>query len=276
MIFSHNFFSCTSFSSTTALRSELGRLTIRSLFIGLMAGLMTLFTGCAAVQTSLSKNELIVNTKVSASIFVREVPRAQRTIYLKMRSQVADFPRNEFKQVVKESLAGLDEGYVLSDDPETATYTMNVNVISMEQASLTAAEAALNTGYNSDMAGGALAGGAVGAVASDSMGGAVGGAVLGAGISLIADSMVKDITFMLVTDILVTHKLREGVYGKKDTQIDNKAGATGSSRQTVSEVTDSLDSSTRIVTTANKANLTLAEASPEMFRKHSFAVAGFF
>lgn len=251
---------------------------VRTLRLSVLAFALTLFTGCAAVQTSLGKNELIVNTRVSASIFMREVPRDQRTVYLKMRSQVADFPRTEFKKRVKESLANLDEGYVLIDNPEEATYTMNVNIISMEQASPTAAEAALNTGYNSDMAGGALAGGAVGAAVSSNnpLGGAVGGAVVGGGISLIADAMVKDVTFMLVTDVRMSAKLRDGVYGKSDTQVDTKSGQTGTSRQTVSQVTDSLVETTRIVTTANKANLELAEAEPEIFRKHAFALAGFF
>lgn len=78
--------------------------------------------------------------------------------------------------------------------------------------------------------------------------------MVGGGLPLIADAMVKDVTFMLVTDVRMSAKLRDGVYGKSDALVET----------------------TRIVTTANKANLELAEAEPEIFRKHSFALAGFF
>ncbi|MFP5350909.1 MAG: complement resistance protein TraT, partial [Gammaproteobacteria bacterium] len=45
---------------------------------------------------------------------------------------------------------------------------------------------------------------------------------------------------------------------------------------TASEVGDQKEYRTRIVTTANKANLTLAEADELMFKKTAYAMAGFF
>ncbi|MDT0497774.1 complement resistance protein TraT [Algiphilus sp. W345] len=64
--------------------------------------------------------------------------------------------------------------------------------------------------------------------------------------------------------------------GRSDTQLDNQVADAGSSRQTVSEVSDRKDYRTRIVTTANKANLELEEAQSQMFERTAYAMAGFF
>lgn len=63
---------------------------------------------------------------------------------------------------------------------------------------------------------------------------------------------------------------------RRDTQIDTKVSDKGSSRQTVSEVSDRKEYRTRIVTTANKVNLKLEDASELMFTKTAYAMAGFF
>ena len=243
-----------------------------------VVALAVILSGCAATQVALGKKDLVVNTKMSDAIFVREVPKNQRTIYVKVRSSVADFPKREFRDVVKAAVSDPEEGYVAIDDPEKATYQLNIFVTNLEQTNETAAQAALAHGYQRP-AGELAAGAAAGALLAGSndryQGAAVGALAAGIG-STIANSLVKDTTFMLVTDILITHKYRKGVYGRKDTQTSRKQGSGGSSKQSVSEVTDGLEQTTRVVTTANKANLKLEEARAEMFRKHSYAIAGFF
>ena len=135
----------------------------------------------------------------------------------------------------------------------------------------------------------------------------MGGAVLGGGAELISGSLVKDVTFMLVCDIQVKEKAAKGVIVRKDTQVDTKVSDTGTSRQTTSEVGIRKEYRTRIVTTANKANLTqqspiktthsklrrsmmetavcrtsyrllskLEEAQELMFKKTAFSMSGFF
>ncbi|MDF1644011.1 MAG: complement resistance protein TraT [Pseudomonadales bacterium] len=250
---------------------------VRPIYYGrtiLVLACVFVLSGCAATQVALGKKDLLVNTKMSDAIFVREVPKNQRSIYVKVRSAVADFPKREFRDVVKAAVRDPDEGYTITDNPETATYVLNIFVTNMEQASPTAAEAALGAGYTRH--GGAVAGAAAGIALGGNGRDAVAGGLLGAIGSTVANSLVKDVTFMLVTDILITHKFREGVYGRKDTQASRKQGSGGSSKQSVSEVTDGLEQTTRVVTTANKANLTLEEAKEEMFRKHSYAISGFF
>lgn len=248
------------------MRSEISRFIVAISIVGLLCG-------CAATQVAVSKRNLEVQTKVSDSIFVREVNRDERTIYVKLRSLVADFPKREFKQVLKQTMEDSDESYVVTDNAEDATYQLNIMIRNLEKASPTAAEAAVKTGYVPEVATGAL----VGAMSSDNaMQGAAAGGLIAGGASFLANSFVKDVTYMLVTDILITHKLREGTFGRKDIKVDLKQGSTGTSSQRVSEVTDALEQTTRVVTTANKVNLKLDDAKSEMFRKHSYAISGFF
>ena len=232
--------------------------------------------GCAATQTMLAKKDLDVQARTSTAIFVDLVSKDKRTIYLDVKSGVMEFDRRRFKQFVTEQFTQFnDNGYRIVDDPDKAQFTMVAYVLNLEKASPTAAEQALHQGYQGSAV---LAGAAVGsAVASrDTYRGAVAGGIIGGAAELISGALVKDVTFMLVCDVQIKERARRGVIVRKDTGSDAKISDSGSSRQTASEVSDQKEYRTRIVATANKANLTLAEADELMFKKTAFALAGFF
>lgn len=236
-----------------------------------------LFSGCAATSVALSKKDLDVQTKTSTSVFVDPVSREKRTIYVDIRSGVMEFDRNAFKTFVKQQFANSDSGYQIVEDPDKARFQMLVYVLNLEKASPTAAEAALSQGFvGGDIASGAAVGAVIGNNSGNAWSGAAIGGVAAAGASMIANSLVKDVMYMLVCDVSIREQVAEGVYVRKDTQIDAKVSDAGSSRQSVSEVSDRKEYRTRIVTTANKANLELAEAQPLMFDKTAYAMAGFF
>ncbi len=242
--------------------------------IAVIATLSVLW-GCAATSTMISKRELDVQTRTSTSVFVDPVARAKRTIYMDVKSGVMEFDRRAFKQFVREEFGLNDNGYQLVDDPETAQFTMVAYVLNLEKTSPTAAEKALNKGY---MGGAVLAGAVGGGLANSSnpaRGAAVGGLALGAA-EFIAGSFVKDVTYMLVCDVQIKERTKHGAIVRKDTQVDAKVSDAGSSRQTVSEVSNQKEYRTRIVTTANKANLKLETAQSLMFKKTAYAMAGFF
>ena len=246
---------------------------LRASFIGAVISLMF---GCAATTTLLSKKDLDVQTRTSTAIFVDAVAKNKRTIYVDIRSGVMEFDRNSFKRfVIDQFSAPGNSGYTIVDDPEAAQFQMNIFVLNLEKTSPTAAEAALGKGYT----GGAIAGGAVaGALLSRKSpyrGAATGGLLFGAA-DFITGSMVKDVTFMLVADVQIKEKARKGVFVRKDSKIDSKISDAGTSRQTFSEVSNKKEYRTRIVTTANKANLKLEEAQDLMFKKTAYAMAGFF
>jgi hypothetical protein len=237
--------------------------------------MLSILTGCAATQVALGKKDLKVQTKTSSAIFVDPVARDKRSVYLDIRSGVMEFDRREFKTYVKAKFVeNADSGYSVVDDPSQAQFHMQIYVLNLEEASPTAAESALNSGFVGSIAAGA----AVGAVANSSnryRGAAVGGLLAGAA-DVIAGSLVKDVTFMLVCDVKISEKVKKGVIVRKDTQISAKVSDAGSSKQRVSEVGNRKEYQTRIVTTANKANLKLEDAQELMFNKTAYAMAGFF
>jgi len=234
--------------------------------------MLSLLGGCAATQVAIGKKDLKVNTKTSTAIFVDPVAKDKRTVYLDVKSGVMEFDRHAFKNFVIQSFADNGGGYVVVDDPDTAQFRMLVYVLNLEEASPTAAEAALNTGY----VGAIGAGAAAGAVIGQSYSGAATGGLVGGAAELISGALVHDVTFMLVCDVKITEKTAAGVYVRKDTQMSAKVSDAGSSKQRVSEVSNRKEYQTRIVTTANQANLELPEAEDLMFKKTAYAMAGFF
>lgn len=243
-----------------------------------VAGIVTalsILAGCAAVQTSVAKRHLDVQTKTSTAIFVDPVTKDKRTVYVDIRSGVMEFDRRAFRQSVMDEFAVNDNGYSVTDDPDAAQYHMNIFVTSLEKTSPTAAEKALRQGY-SDKSAGAVAGAVIGAERGGSASSTIGGGLIAALGTTAANAFVQDVTYMLVADVKITEKTRKGVIVRKDTQISAKVSDAGSSTQRVSEATNRKEYTTRIVTTANKANLKMEEAQPVMFKKTAYAMSGFF
>lgn len=250
------------------------RLIRTLLALAAMAGIVQFLGGCAATQVALSKKDLDVQTRTSTAVFVDPVPREKRTIYLDVKSGVMEFDRRAFKRFIKEQFTQFnDNGYKIIDDPDKAQFQMIVYVLNLEKTDPTAAEAALRQGY---MGGAVLAGAAAGGLTTHSRRGAVAGGLIGGAAEFISGSLVKDVTYMLVCDIQIKEKAAKGVLVRKDTQIDTKVSDAGTSRQTASEVSNRKEYRTRIVTTAEQANLELKDAQELMFKKTAYAMAGFF
>jgi outer membrane lipoprotein SlyB len=169
-------------------------------------------------------------------------------------------------------------GYRITQDPEAAHFRLLGNVLSVAKASPTAAEAALASGYGGVL-GGVAVGGAIGGAAGGWTGTAVGGAaggLLGGVVETVANASVKDVTYMIVTDIEITEKARPGVIVRQDSRRDASQGVGGRRTQTSSEVTDVKKYRTRIVSTANKANLEYEEAAPQLTQGLIRSVSGLF
>lgn len=242
-------------------------------------GVVVLLSGCAAASISMAKKDLDVQTKTSTAIFVEPVAPAERTIYVEIRSGVAEFDRQAFSKYIRTQFSKNENGYRVVDDPTKARYLMLAYVLNLEKASIGAAQAALQQGYQG---GGAVAAGATaGALIGSNHGyggyrGAAVGGLLAGGADLVGNALVQDVTYMLICDISVRERVATGVMVRRDTSIDSKVSDAGSSQQRVSEVSDRKEYRTRIVTTANKANLKLEEAQDSMFGKTAYAMAGFF
>jgi hypothetical protein len=237
-------------------------------------GVMVLLAGCAAVHTSIAKKDLDVQTKMSDTVFLDPVGPDKKVIFIQMRN--TSDKAFDIEGAIVSAVAA--RGYRVTQDPDTAHFRLLGNVLSVAKASPTAAEAALANGY-----GGAVAGSATGAVVGGvthgwtgaAVGGVVGG-VVGGLTETVANAAVKDVTFMIVTDIEITEKARPGVMVRQDARQDASQGVGGRRTQTSSEVTDVKKYRTRVVSTANKVNLAYEEAAPQLTQGLIRSVSGLF
>lgn len=230
-------------------------------------------SGCAATNTALKKKELDVQTKTSTAIFIDPVAPAKRTVFVDVKSGVQEFDRGTFKKLLKDSFAINDNNYRLVDDPEQAQFVLSAFVLNLEKASPSASDQALNRGYEG---GGVLAGAAIGGAARGDWKGAVAGGVVGAGVDMISGALVKDVTYMLVCDVQIKERTKNGALVKRATDISTRVSDQGYTQQSVDETSNMKEYRTRIVTTANKANLKLEDAAPTMYSKTAAAMSGFF
>ena len=252
------------------------KLRIHSTVVELLflLGVMAILSACAAIHTSIAKKDLDVQTKMSETVFLDPVGPAKKVIFVQIRN-TSDKVFDIEAAIVSAITA---RGYRVTQDPEEAHFRLLANVLSIGKASPTAAQAALASGY-----GGVLAGGATGAVVGGvthgypgaAVGGIVGG-IVGGLADTIANAAVKDVTFMVVTDIEVTEKAGAGVIVRQDSKQDAAQGIGGRRTQTSSEVADVKKYRTRIVSTANKVNLEYEEAAPPLTEGLIRSVSGLF
>lgn len=244
---------------------------MHQIYIVLFAVFTLFISGCGAIHTSIAKKDLDVQTKLSTSIFVDPVPSQQRKIYMEVRSAVMEFDRNVFRQSLITQIESSGNGYQIVDSPSDAQYSMSVFVRNLEKASPTAAENYLSRGYE-----GVAVGSAVAFASGSGYRGAAAGGIIGGLVSTATNAFVKDVTYLLVADIQIKERARSGVIVRRDSKTNTKISDDGATTQTYSEATDQKEYRTRVVTTANKANLELEEAQPLMFEKTAYAMASFF
>jgi Enterobacterial TraT complement resistance protein len=250
------------------------RVYISTLLLLPMLCAALIISGCAAVHTSIAKKDLDVQTKMSDTVFLDPVGPDKKIVFVQIRN-TSDKMFDIEGPIVTAITA---RGYRVTQNPDSAHFRLLGNVLSVGKSSPTAAQAALAGGY-----GGAFAGSATGAVVGGvthgwtgaAVGGVVGG-ILGGVTETVANAAVKDVTFMVVTDIEITEKARQGVVVRQDSQQDASQGVGGRRTQTSSEVTDTKKYRTRIVSTANKANLAYEEAAPELTAGLIRSISGLF
>ncbi|UJP05920.1 MAG: complement resistance protein TraT [Nitrosomonas sp.] len=248
---------------------------------GILIGMLIftlILSGCAAVHTSIAKKDLDVQTKMSDTVFLDPVEPSKKVIYLNIRN-TSDKTNFDITSTVARALEG--RGYRVTSDPKEAHYWLQANVLSVDKASPTAAESALRAGYGGmgSAALGAAVGTATGAAidgwSGAGIGGLAGAAAFGI-VSTIADASVKDVTFMAITDVEIAERAEEGVIIREDRKQDAKQGIGGARRQTSTKVSEMNKYRTRVVSTANKANLVYEEAAPELTNGLARAISGLF
>ncbi|WP_203384355.1 complement resistance protein TraT [Cysteiniphilum marinum] len=247
------------------------QLTKATLSLTLGATLLSL-SGCAAISTSIKHRNLVVNSKMSDTIFLDPVAESDKTIYIQVRSTLSE----DFSGL-KENLAQdlQRNGWRVVNDISQASDMVQINVLQMGQAKNEAsAWSALSGGFGADIATGALAGLAAG-YATGSVGAGLGVGAVTSGVSWIANSLVENVYYSMITDVQVSVKTKDGQV-TQTTQSNLSQGTQSNVSQTYNQKSDWLRYRTRIVSVANQVNLKFEEATPELQAQIAKQVSGIF
>ena len=109
-----------------------------------------------------------------------------------------------------------------------------------------------------------------------------GGAAYGAGIGalaggvgeLVAGSLVKDVTYTIITDLMISERSVDKV--EQTVQSDLQQGKGSKIEQTSKSTVDRKRYQTRIASSANKVNLKFEEAQSPMIEGLARSIAGVF
>lgn len=242
---------------------------IKQFTLLLAVSAMLSLTACGALHTSVAKRNLDVQTKMSSSIFLEPVEPEQRTVFVDIRN-TSDKPEFDLRSQVVASLRS--RGYQVIDSPSRAHYWLQANVLQVGRSNARETQGALAAGP------GAVGGAVTGAVIHRSTGGSVGGtagaAVAGAAVGTIVDAMVQDVYYSVITDIQIMERFDGKVQERSEHTL--LQGDSGSTRSTFSQQTNMRKYQTRVVSSANQANLKWEEAAPLLTDGLARALAGLF
>lgn len=202
-----------------------------------------LCAGCAAVGTSVKHASLDTQTKMSKTVFLDPVPNQQKTIYVQTHN-TTDKPDFTIKSELVSKLQA--KGYRVVDNVAQAHYLLQVNLLQVGKTNKTAAEEMMGKGYGGTMEG-AVAGTAI-AASNKKFGHIVAGGLGGALITTVADNAVKDVLYSGIVDVKITEK----------PSSKHKA------------------QTTRILTTADRVNLSFSSAQPYLVKGITNSIAGIF
>jgi hypothetical protein len=245
-----------------------GRPWRRLFALALLFGLV----GCVAATTAIGKRGLDVQTKMTDTVFLDPVAADQRTVYVQIRN-TSDRPDFEIEPQVVARLA--DSGWRVVADPERARYLLQANVLQVGRSSRTAAERTFAQGFGGTLIG-AAAGAGAGRVVSERPGVMIGGALAGAATAAAADAFVQDVTYSVITDVQVSERAAAGVIVTERLTQDLAQGTSGSRVLSATETSEWKRYRTRILSTANQANLDFEDAAPALVEGLTRTIAGIF
>ncbi len=228
--------------------------------------------GCATSATMIEKRNLDVQTLMSDTIFLDPTSPANQKIYIQIRN-TSDKPDFVIKDQVAAAIQA--HGWTVVSDPAQANYMLQANILSVGKMDPSAAKMAMKNGY-----GGVLGSAAVGAGVAAVAGGngrTVGGVGLAVGAAdFVGGLLVKDVYFAAISDVQLSQRTRPGQKVKVQGSQDLKQGTSGGEYQSYQEDSDWKRYRTRVLSSANKANLEWTEAQPALVGGLAQVIGGLF
>jgi hypothetical protein len=228
------------------------------------------------------KHDRKINTKLLTPVVLEPVKEEDKTIFLAIRN-VKKEVMARVESMFAESL--IKRGYRVVDDLDKAHYFLQISILT-DKFSRSAGDYVFGKqksgtssyGTSQSALDGADIGHTAGTIAS---GGAVSsagtGTLAGAAVGMIVDSAVKDVFFMIVSDVQIDERLHDG----KIQQVSNENSADESVEDSAKTTTNKLSNTrvykTRAASIANQANLKVNdETVVPMLHELADVIAGIF
>ena len=146
--------------------------------------------GCAAIQTSVGKKDLDVQTKMSDTIFLEPVAPEKRIVFIDIRN--TSDKSLDIESAILQSIRG--GGFTITDNPEQANFMLQANILQVGRANLNGVTSALDAGFGGAVAGYTIAS----SIDRDDVENAAVAGLIGAVGGIISDALVKDIMFSMI------------------------------------------------------------------------------
>ena len=208
------------------------------------------FVSCSTLHTVVSKRNLDVQTKMSDTIWLEPAAANERTVFVQIRNTSGK--NLNIEQKITSVLTS--KGYRVVNNPAEAKYWLQANILKVDKVNLD------NDNGFSDAVLGAGIGGILGAQRSGGAYTALGWGLAGAAIGTLADALVDDTAYAMVTDILISEKTVKNVQTSTKNAI--KQGNSGTMTSSTSSSSNIEKYSTRVLSTANQVNLKFNSAVP--------------
>ena len=228
-----------------------------------------LLSGCAAISTEIQHGKLQTQSKMSRSIFLDPVASQDKVIYV----QVHDTSAQDVN-LTSALVANLKaKGWRVTRDLSKAHDLLQVNVLQAGKApNMTAVWQSMNAGFGSTLIG-SFAGVAAG-LSSNDVGTGLGVGMAAGAVSWMANQLVKNVTYSMMTDIQVSVRLKGEA--TENVQSNLSQGTQTVSQQSYQKKTHWLHYRTRVASVANQVNLKFVQAKPLLVKQVSHEIAGIF
>lgn len=215
----------------------------KKMFLHGVLGLIGLtLAGCSAMQTEFGKQNLDVQTRMTRTIFLEPVAPEKRRVFVDVKNTSG---KNAFDLQHRLKQAIASKGYAIETDPARAHFLVQANVLQIAKFNANEMNCAFDSGFGGALLGTALAG-AAGGDGRVLLGAGLAGALVG----IAADSMIQDNYYTIITDVQLGERVKVGK-GEEWRKYP-----------------------TRIISTANKANLQLAQATPLLVNELVNSISG--
>jgi outer membrane lipoprotein SlyB len=226
------------------------------------------FTGCGAAHTAIKKRNLDVQTKMSETIFLEPTEPDKKVIFVDVRN--TSDKEIAVKEIITNAL--ISRGYTITTSPQKAYFMLQVNVLQVGKTDLREAQSALEGGF-----GGAVLGATAGYAMHNSNSNAAAGGLIGAAVGVVADALVDDTYFSMITDVQIRERPLAGEVVTQTQKAKIKQGSSTNVNQDIQGgKVDWKTYRTRVVSTANKVNLDFVEAQPVLQDALGKSLSGLF